>query len=574
MTASPLISVRSRAPAPPALAANGGRAPGPRLLLALLVLTPCQSVRALDLSLFAPPTQPALSLTIPEAVPAGHARFVLGVAADVATQLMDASVSCAGSLPTDGACTNSQPGTEARARVPISGRGALLLGVTLYDYLALGLSVPLAITRSELTDGARTQSGRGDLGLHLAGGLIKTTSTRVGWQLSASLPTATAGTFAGEDQVTLTPYVVISQQLERVTMALQLGYHLRKRQLSYGIERDDELIAKLGARYSLLPSLAVLAELRAYIGVGGRSLTRAESPAEIDVGLRVGHLDFGELDVGVGTAAWPGERGLGAPGVRAFLSLRRALFGSTCQGGPEDHDGFDDHDQCLDPDNDRDAIPDGADACPNDAEDRDGFDDADGCPDRDNDADGLADAQDLCPEHSEDADGFQDRDGCPEPDNDLDSVADGADRCRLDPEDRDSFEDEDGCPEPGPEHPLVTRSGSRLLMSDRVYFEDQSDTLRAVSTPLLTALASTFKGLPGRPRLRVEGYSDDSGDPQLNLDLSYRRARAVVEFLKQQGIDEARLEYVGKGAADPLGPNDSPEGRALNRRVEFVLLPR
>jgi outer membrane protein OmpA-like peptidoglycan-associated protein len=308
--------------------------------------------------------------------------------------------------------------------------------------------------------------------------------------------------------------------------------------------------------------------------VGGRSLRRAESPAEIDLGLRVGHLDLGELDLGVGTAAWPGERGAGAPGVRAFLSLRRALFGSTCETGPEDRDGFADQDGCNDPDNDGDGLLDAVDACPNDAEDRDGFADDDGCPDFDNDADGLPDAQDLCPDASEDADGFQDRDGCPEPDNDQDGVLDGADRCRLEPEDRDGFEDEDGCPEPGPEHPVVTRSGSRLLLSDRVYFEDESDTLRAVSTPQLSALATTFKSLPGSPRLRVEGYSDDSGDPQHNLDLSYRRARAVVEFLKQQGIAAERLDYVGKGAADPLAPNDSPEGRALNRRVEFVLLPR
>ena len=542
-------------------------------LICLALLAGALPARALDLSLFAPPPQPALAVTIPEAIAQGHGRFVLGVSSTVATSLMHQSTPCDGSLPADSGCREMP--SSAELRVPWSGQGALLAGVTLYDYLALGLVVPMALTRYAL-DGqdARTQGGRGDLGVHLAGGLWTSTSMRMGWQLSATLPTHTRNTFAGEDFVTLTPGIVISQELDRVTVALQLGYHLRKRQLSYGVERDDELIVKVGARYSLLPSVAVVAELRAYLGVGGRSFEPPESPAENDLGLRVGHLDFGELDIGVGSAAWPGDRGLGAPGFRAFLSLRRALFGSTCQYGPEDPDGFRDNDACADPDNDRDRIPDRADACPNDAEDRDGFADLDGCPDLDNDADGLADARDLCPDHSEDSDGFQDADGCPEPDNDLDQVADGSDRCRLDPEDRDGFEDGDGCPEPGPEHPVVTRSGSRLLMSDRVYFEDESDTLRAISTPLLTALASTFKALAGKPRLRVEGYSDDSGDPQHNLDLSYRRARAVVEYLKQQGIEAERLEYVGKGSADPLAPNDSPEGRALNRRVEFLLLER
>ena len=53
------------------------------------------------------------------------------------------------------------------------------------------------------------------------------------------------------------------------------------------------------------------------------------------------------------------------------------------------------------------------------------------------------------------------------------------------------------------------------------------------------------------------------------LDLSHRRARAVVEYLRARGVDPERLDYVGLGATKPLGPNDSPEGRALNRRVEF-----
>jgi len=254
--------------------------------------------------------------------------------------------------------------------------------------------------------------------------------------------------------------------------------------------------------------------------------------------------------------------------------LRAALDTATCSSGPEDYDGWQDADGCADLDNDGDGIPDTADACPNDAEDRDGFADADGCPDPDNDADGLVDARDLCPDHSEDRDGFQDLDGCPEPDNDGDGVADGQDRCGLDPEDRDGFDDEDGCPEPGPGHPTVTLSGSRLLMSDRIFFEDEADTLHPMSMPALDALAAAMQSLAGHPRVRVEGHTDDSGNPQANIDLSYRRARAVVEYLKAQGVPAERLEYVGRGSAQPLAPNTTAEGRALNRRVEFVVIER
>ncbi len=70
----------------------------------------------------------------------------------------------------------------------------------------------------------------------------------------------------------------------------------------------------------------------------------------------------------------------------------------------------------------------------------------------------------------------------------------------------------------------------------------------------------------------MDGYSDSAGEAEYNLDLSYRRARAVVEYLASQGVPRERLEYRGYGEVNPVAPNDSPEGRALNRRVEFTIL--
>jgi OmpA-OmpF porin, OOP family len=532
-----------------------------------------QTTPQLDVRTFAVPPQPALTFSIPDPVPRGRGRLFLGLSSDFSTQLLDELARCEDASPADRACAPGQ--AQVSARVPWQAQGALLVGLSVFDFFSFGVSLPLVLTRAAV-DGAQltTRSGSADFALHISGALIATQRTRVGWQLAASVPTGSETAFAGEPFVSLTPGFAISHALRRTTLALQLAYHLRKRHVVLGVERDDELLAKLGVHHALTPSLAAIAELRAQLGTGGQRMTRAEIGAEIDVGARLGNLDFGELDIGIGTGAWPGERGIGAPNFRVFLSLRRAFGPRGCSTGPEDFDGFEDADDCADVDNDRDGLLDADDACPNDPEDRDGFRDEDGCPDSDNDADGLADKRDICPDDSEDSDGFEDQDGCPEPDNDQDGVADGADRCRLDPEDRDDFEDDDGCPEAGPEQHIVTRAGARLLHSNRIYFEGESDTLRAVSTPQLDALAATFKELPGNPRLRVEGYSDDAGTPDQNVDLSYRRARAVVEYLKRQGIPAARLEYVGRGTQNPLGPNDSPEGRALNRRVEFVLVEK
>jgi outer membrane protein OmpA-like peptidoglycan-associated protein len=517
------------------------------------------------------PPQPALTFSIPDPVPRGHGRLLVGLSSDFATQLLNERTACDDTQPADAACTTGQ--TQVSGRVPWLAQGTLLIGINLFDFFSFGVSLPIVLARTSAVGAqATTHSGRADFALHINGALIATKRTRVGWQLAASLPTASTGTYAGERYFSLTPGFAISHELKRTTFAAQLSYRLRKRQVIIGVERDDELSAKLGVQHVLATHLAAIAELRALVGIGGYRVERSEVSAEIDVGARIGNLDFGELDLGVGTAAWPGERGVGAPDFRVFISLRRAFGPHGCNSGPEDFDGFEDSDDCADLDNDRDGVVDRDDACPNDPEDRDGFRDEDGCPDSDNDADGLADKRDVCPDDSEDADGFEDQDGCPEPDNDQDAVADGADRCRLDPEDRDGFEDDDGCPEVGPGQQNVTSSGARLLLSNRIYFEDQSDTLRAVSTPQLDALAATFKELPGNPRLRMEGYSDDRGTADQNVDLSYRRARAVMEYLKRQEIPADRLEYVGRGKQNPLGPSDTPEGRALNRRVEFVLV--
>ena len=532
-----------------------------------------QPAPQLDVRTFSAPPQPALTFSIPDPVPRGHGQWLVGLSSDFATQLLSERASCDGTSPADAACTMGQ--TQVSGRVPWLAQGSLLLGVNLFDFFSFGVSLPMVLTRAA-HDGAQAtiRSGRADFALHVSSALIATKQTRVGWQLVTSFPTASADTFAGERYLSLTPGFAISHTMKQTTLALQLGYRLRKREVILGVERDDELRASVGLHHALSSQVAAIAELRTQVGIGGYRVRRAEVAAEVDVGARIGDLAIGELDLGLGTAAWPGELGIGAPEFRVFVSLRRAFGPRGCTTGPEDWDGFEDSDDCADLDNDRDGLADRDDACPNDPEDHDGFRDDDGCPDNDNDADGLADTRDVCPDDSEDADGFEDHDGCPEPDNDQDGVADGADRCRLDPEDRDDFEDEDGCPEVGPGQQHVTSSGARLLLSNRIYFEDRSDTLRAVSTPQLDALAATFKELPGEPRLRVEGFSDDRGTADQNVDLSYRRARAVMEYLKRQGIPSDRLEYVGRGKQNPLGPSDTPEGRALNRRVEFVLVER
>jgi OmpA-OmpF porin, OOP family len=101
-------------------------------------------------------------------------------------------------------------------------------------------------------------------------------------------------------------------------------------------------------------------------------------------------------------------------------------------------------------DKDGDGIKDDVDQCPENPEDMDDFNDSDGCPDPDNDRDGIPDIGDDCPLVPEDMDGDADKDGCPERgegDRDGDGILDTVDQCPDDPEDLDQFEDENGCPD-------------------------------------------------------------------------------------------------------------------------------
>ncbi len=120
-----------------------------------------------------------------------------------------------------------------------------------------------------------------------------------------------------------------------------------------------------------------------------------------------------------------------------------------CPTEPEDKDGFEDTDGCLDADNDKDGIADEKDKCPNQSEDKDNFQDDDGCPEPDNDRDGIPDAQDKCPNQPETRNGYKDDDGCPDvADSDDDGIPEDKDKCPKVKEDKDGFEDDDGCPDP------------------------------------------------------------------------------------------------------------------------------
>ncbi len=124
-----------------------------------------------------------------------------------------------------------------------------------------------------------------------------------------------------------------------------------------------------------------------------------------------------------------------------------------------------------------------------------------------------------------------------------------------------------GAPRPALEEALQ-KEGRYTFQS--VTFATGSDELLPPSFPELDALAAYLEAHPAAKAL-IAGHTDAVGDEAANLALSERRARAVGGYLAQKGIGAARLSFRGFGESQPIAPNDTPDGRQQNRRVECVL---
>ena len=108
------------------------------------------------------------------------------------------------------------------------------------------------------------------------------------------------------------------------------------------------------------------------------------------------------------------------------------------------------------------------------------------------------------------------------------------------------------------------------LVTRGILFNVNSDKIKPESYGTLKEIADVLKANPA-VKVLIVGHTDSDGDDKANLDLSKRRAAAVKEALEKIfGVDGASMQTDGKGESMPASPNTTPEGKANNRRVEFI----
>lgn len=108
------------------------------------------------------------------------------------------------------------------------------------------------------------------------------------------------------------------------------------------------------------------------------------------------------------------------------------------------------------------------------------------------------------------------------------------------------------------------------LNENSVRFDTNKATLTASAQANLNKLIPVFNEYSDT-NIQIFGYTDSTGSEPYNLTLSQKRAESVKNYLVSKGLNASRFKTSGLGIADPIATNDTPEGRSLNRRVEFAI---
>jgi outer membrane protein OmpA-like peptidoglycan-associated protein len=473
--------------------------------------------------------------------------------------------------------------------------------IILHDRFRIGLSLPVALVQDgeggqigTTTFESNNDTNIGDVRLsgdvRLLGEYRDLLSVAAGVRLYA--PTGSRESYTGDGAFRAALRGAAAGQVDKFYYAGTLAFDFRARDEAYaGSPTGSQVNFTAAAGLSLLDDrLNVGPEIfgSTVVSDSDAFFARRTTPFELLVGGHYLIADAWQVGAGFG----PGlTRGFGTPQFRALASI--TWFQPFDEAAPPpppppppDRDGdgiIDAQDACpheagvpsddpnkngcpLPTDRDGDTILDEVDACPDEPGDPSEDPKKNGCPPPpDRDEDTVIDELDACPDVPGLVTDEPATNGCPDPDRDADGIENGVDACPDDAGPKNDNPKKNGCPVARVDH-------GQIVIREQVQFAYNSDRIHKASDTILEAVRDILTKYPHITSVEIQGHSDSKGSDAYNKALSNRRAASVVRWLSAHGIDKARLTSVGYGEERPIADNETEEGRADNRRVEFHIL--
>ncbi len=431
------------------------------------------------------------------------------------------------------------------------------------------------------------------------------------------VPTAPAGTYAGDGAVRGEPHLLVGGRFEHFVYSASLGTTLRASARPHTFDARAGAALVLGESFFQIgPEISVSAPFTkdVVLDTDDTSISVA-SPASAELLLGAKLRVLKSLVFGAG--AGPGlSQGWGTPVFSAVGTVGYDPLPAKVRDTDTDGDGIlDKEDACpkvagvesddprkngCPPDADGDGIVDPEDACVTVPGVKSDDPRKNGCPaDPDTDGDGVLNKDDACPTVPGVKSDNPKKNGCP-PDGDGDGILDPEDACvalpgvRSDdpkkngcpdtdgdgiPDAEDACPSERGGPDPDPKKhgcPHVEVTKTEIVINRQVQFKfgksSLDQTVDPVSDDLLTEVRDAIVNHPEIKLIEVQGHADNVGPEEYNQNLSQTRAAAVRTWLVRRGIEPTKLVAKGYGSKVPRASNDTDQGRQENRRVQFLIV--
>jgi len=450
----------------------------------------------------------------------------------------------------------------------------LFLSFSMFNYVELSVVMPFALHQNTDFREARYPlselngtSGVSDLRILVKGKILDLNEFPVGLALIADLstPTGTKNRFISDEAVTFGITAALEYNFwKKARIAFNLGYRYRPAKDIYRHTMGQSILISGAASIPLfIEDLDILVDMAGEITVDpkNKSLNEAERPFEAQLAARYRFLQGDSWARGLALTAGlgAGMNSIGAADVRVLLGLSFHWVNGGRLGFGHEYGGFlTEVEPCPDPeltprsqipercrnlfiDSDGDTIPDHLDRCPFTG--KVGCIDEFGCP-LDRDGDTIPDCDDHCPDEG----GVVDRFGCPI------VIVETPPMPEIDPD------------------ALIELKDNKINLKEQVFFETGKAVIKSESFELLNQVAKLLIENPHIGNITVEGHTDSRGRYDSNLKLSQDRANSVMKYLVDRGVAPSRLNAIGYGPDKPIDTNDTADGRARNRRVEFVIL--